>query len=209
MFPWQKKQREFREEVEALKGSVAIPVAELDVDNISPVLVPESFYFDGKWPGPFEMLMAPGLGLTWAVQFEGVQRYVSRADQEYWDSQGFDWRAKALENNNRVTAAGPYTHEKRDADGRLIWVGAMHIDGLGTIRLLAAEVFQKIFPAGYEVGLPEMSCGIAVSSNASSYEREEVEGMVENCHQMGTRPLITGLHKPEAIFTTKAGKKIV
>jgi hypothetical protein len=77
----------------------------------------------------------------------------------------------------------------------------MHPDGYGPSRFLLPDPIRRIFPEGYLVALPEMSCGIALSANALPEERAKIEDLVDQCHVEGTRPLIPGLHEPSSLET--------
>lgn len=105
----------------------------------------------------------------------------------------------ALGNLRDSDAGRTWTHEKRDKDGRLIWVAMMHDDGLGSSRLLCFEEVSAAFPHGYLVALPDRSCGLAVSAGANTAERREFDDMVERSFAGATTPMSDQIMAPEAL----------
>jgi hypothetical protein len=75
----------------------------------------------------------------------------------------------------------------------------LHTDGLGPSRLLLTDALQQVFPEGYRVAVPEMSCGIAISRNLESPEEGTVEDIVTKCFGDGNRPLARGIFEPEEL----------
>jgi hypothetical protein len=180
-------------ELKALRASLNQPPAELPLESLFPIFVPASFFSLGNWPGPYEITGLPELGLTWSVlQPKQTMRYVDRDVQAYWEAQGLPWRERAVAN---LAGGDSWTHEFRRDGGQLYAVAMMHPDGAGPSRLLLREQLETVFPEGYLVALPEMSCGLALSAEASSAERDKIAGIVERCFS-GARPLVRGMHEP-------------
>jgi len=193
-WPWSKPPSDARQ-VEALRARLDKDAADLPLDELFPVLVPASFFSLGNWPGPFALLALPGLAITWAVfQAEQTMRYVDHRMGAYWDSQSIDWRARALENVRRTSLEHPWTHEFRRDDGRLFAVAMMHPDGIGPARLLLHGNLEAAFPEGYLVGVPERSCGLALSVRATDAEKAKLQDLAANCHRNGTAPVLDGFY---------------
>jgi hypothetical protein len=184
-------------ELEALRESVQRAAPELPIADLIPIFVPSNFFALGNWPGPYEVLQVPGLGLTWAVLQPGqTMRYVDREVQAHWETQHIAWRDRALQNLRHRSGEQPWTHEFRQDGGALFAVGMMHPDGTGPSRLLLREALKQAFPAGYSVALPEMSCAVALSAHSSDAERAKIDAIVDQCFAGGARPLVRGMHDP-------------
>jgi hypothetical protein len=125
--------------------------------------------------------------------------YVNQTMQEYWEHQGIDWQQISLANLHRASADFPYTHEFRRDNGELYAVALMHSDGYGPSRLLLGGYFAELFPQGYKVALPEMSMGVVWALELQSQEQQELESLIQSCHENGTRPLLPGIHHPDAL----------
>jgi hypothetical protein len=183
-------------QLEALRAGLRKAPPELEISDLFPVFVPASFFETGDWPGPYEILGIVGLGLTWAVlQPDQTMRYVDHEVQRHWEAKGVRWRDRAVENVLRQSAQQVWTHEFRREDGSLFAVAMMHSDGLGPSRLLLRKPLGRLFPDGYLVALPEMSCGLVLSTRVTPTERDKVERIVEGCFNDGTRPLVRGIHE--------------
>lgn len=181
-------------QVRNVRQSLDIPPQQIDLDALFPLFVPASFLASGLWPGPVERLRAPGICLTWAVEQPGqTLRYVDRGIVTYWEELGVDWRARAITNVARASKRPLWTHELRRESGELYAAFFMHDDGYGPSRLLLTGELQAVFPAGYQVALPEMSCGLALSKDAGDDGRQRVDQIVADCFESGTRPLVAGL----------------
>jgi hypothetical protein len=179
-------------EIDALRQALDLDPAELDLDQLRPVLVPASFFEADNWPGPHLKLGTSGIGLTWVVlQPSQTMLYVSNRAQAYWEASGLDWRQRALAN-----VLGPdelaWTHEFKRGSGSIYAVAMMHEDGIGPSRLLVPSPFRSLFPEGYSVALPEMSCGFAFSARLQTDEQQQIDSLITRCHVNGTRPLASG-----------------
>jgi hypothetical protein len=198
---------EEQDQPEVLLSNLDKPPSELDIEDLLPVFVPISFFEYGNWPGPYEALQVPGLGLTWAVlQPEQTMRYVSHRVEAHWVGKRIPWRDIAVHNIQRHSIEGVWTHEFRGEDGALFAVAMMHPDGLGPSRLLLRESLERLFPEGYVVALPEMSCGLVLSTRAADAERSKILGIVTDCFENGTRPLVPGLHEASKIELRPEGR---
>jgi len=178
----------------------------LPLTDLFPLFVPASFFELGNWPGPYEILKVSGLGLTWAVELPNqMMLYVDKPTTAHWDQLGINWRQLAIDNLTRRSEAELFTGQfpRSDDPDRPYAVVFMHPDGYGPSRLLLRAKLQAIFPQGYLVGLPEMSCAIAVASDATEAERANMADLVDKCHSSGTRPLVPGLHDPSLLAVSE------
>lgn len=181
-------------QVRNIRQNLDMPPRQINLDALFPLFVPASFLATGLWPGPVERLRAPGIGLTWVVEQPGqTMRYVDRGIVAYWEQQEIDWRTRAVANVLCASKSPIWTHELRREGGELYAAFFMHDDGYGPSRLLLTAELQAAFPAGYHVGLPEMSCGLALSKDAGAAERQRVDQIVAGSFEKGTRPLVAGI----------------
>jgi hypothetical protein len=186
-----KSERQYDQLVESLE----ISPSTLPADQLLPIFVPASFFELDNWPGPYHLCKASGLGQTWVIlQSEETMLYLSRTVQEYWESKGVEWAQLAKENLVRMSEENQYTHEFRRDNGQLYAVALMQDDGLGPSRLLLGDYFNWLFPQGYNVALPEMSCGFVIAKDITKEEGEKFAKIVDDCYHNGTRPLIPGFH---------------
>jgi hypothetical protein len=177
----------------ALRFALARAPEDVDVDDVRPVLVPQSFLTLGNWPGPSATLRAPGLAMTWAVLTPAqTMLYVSHALASFWEQRAIDWRARAMQNLRREA---PWTHTFSGGDGRLYGVAMMHADGLGPSRLLLRDQLARAFPEGYRVAAPERSCGVAFRSMLLPEEEARMRRLVTRCFTQGTNPLLADIWK--------------
>ena len=171
--------------------------------GLMPLFAPSLFFESGKWPGPHEIMELPGLGLTWSIEQPGqAMLYLDGSTAQGWAASGLDWREESMKNLIRRSASQLATAEfwRGGMAKELCYALAfMHEDGYGPSRLLLEDSLRRVFPAGYAIALPEMSCGLAVSLQASAAEREKIEVLVETCFREATRPLVAGIHDPSLL----------
>jgi hypothetical protein len=189
------------EQLRRLRKGLNLPPSAMDIRKLFPLFAPTSFFATGQWPGPFEMLAASGLGLTWALNIDGgSMRYLDQSMCAHWESQKVDWRAFAFA-NLRAATTHLFTHELGRKTGGGIFAGAMmHPDGWGPSRLLLRERLAETFPEGYRVAIPEMSCGLAISKRLDQNEEGAVKDIIAKCFQQGTRPLAPAIFEAEQIL---------
>jgi hypothetical protein len=187
-------------QLDVLRAVLKKAPSQLDVADLFPIFVPMSFFASGNWPGPYETLQIPGLGLTWAVLQSGqAMRYVDHRVETHWDGEGIPWREKAIENVRRRSVDSVWTHEFRREDRSIFAVAMMHSDGFGPSRLVLREALEPLFPEGYLVALPEMSCGLVLSARATDEESAKIVGLATSCFQAGTRPLVSGMYEASGL----------
>ena len=179
---------------------------QLDIDSLVPLFVPSSFFAAGNWPGPYERLRAREIGLAWSVLLpDQSMRYVDHAVAQYWAGRGTDWKERALRNLAKFSGESPATHAFRRVTGEIYAVAMMHSDGIGPSRLLLRDQLASLFPLGYRVALPEMSCAFALSGDLDDDEKSRLRRLVEDCYQNGTRPLAVGMYTPEDLLPVVSG----
>ena len=178
---------------------------EVDLKMIVPIFTPAAFFAKGNWLGPYDRLRAPDIGLTWTLLLpDQTMRYVDIAMAGHWDGLGIDWKAMALQNLAEHTGGRPFTHGVCRPGGELYSVAFMHPDGMGPSRLLFRAAISAIFPGGYRIALPEMSCALAFSADVDEKERATVEGVISGCYQKGTRPLSPAIYEPDDLLPEPA-----
>jgi hypothetical protein len=127
-------------------------------------------------------------------------RYVDRGVAHYWDDRGTDWKAVALRNLAEHTNQNPGTHEYQRVDGTRYAIAMMHEDGIGPSRLLLRDHLSQIFPKGYRVALPEMSCGLAFARDLERSEEAKLQDTIDRCYGKGSRPLAHKIYDPEDLL---------
>ncbi len=115
--------------------------------------------------------------------------YVSHQLATHWETKNIDWKTKAFDNLLRISIDLPWTHELRSESGRLFLVAMLHPDGFGPSRLLLSSLLDGVFPTGYQVAIPERSCGLAFVNDLSPAEAEQVEKLVTECFEKGSNPV--------------------
>jgi hypothetical protein len=171
-----------------------------DLRKLLPLLIPKAFAATGPWVGPVVELDTDGLDLTWAVHTPPHHiNYLNRDMVAAWDEQGADWRAAATANLGRLAARRPWSGTLRDDAGRLILVVFLHEDGLGPSRLMVPGLLDDVFPDGYTVAIPELTCAVAVG-RVSGDEDPRAEEMIQACFANGTRPVSPRRYAPEVFW---------
>jgi hypothetical protein len=178
-----------------------VPVDQIDLTHVVPIYVPSGFFAKGNWVGPYCRLRRPEIGLTWTVLMPGQTiRYVDHRMKELWDSQQVDWKTLAKRNLSNLTTDKPGVKEMRGSKGELCSIAFMFEDGLGPSRLIFRERLDDLFPDGYRVAMPEMSCGLAFAKNLQGPDLATVQGLIDHCHRRGTRPLVPGSYDPDDLL---------
>ena len=171
-----------------------------DLKNLHPILVPKEFDETGVWVGPIEALDVDGLDLTWGVLSPpNIVNYLDREMIASWEGQDVDWRTAATLNLRHLAGDRPWSHELQDDEGRMILVCFMHEDGFGPSRLLVPNLLSTIFPDGYEVAIPELTCAVAIGK-VRDIEDPRAEAMIQGCFNNGTRPVSPRRYAPETFW---------
>jgi hypothetical protein len=181
----------------SLREGLKIPPEQVEIAKLFPLFVPSSFFQLGNWPGPYTRLRVSRISLTWSIHLpDQTMRYVDRDTARYWDKKGIDWKQLALRNLAEHTDKNPATHEFRRTDGKLYGIAMMHPDGIGPSRLLLQDRISAIFPEGYRIALPEMSCAFGFSSEVNDLELDQIQKLIDDCFNKGTRALAQGIYTP-------------
>jgi hypothetical protein len=175
--------------VSAVGGS-AHTIEDFPLSHLLPVFVPATCIGTARCPGPYVVLKAQGIVLTWAVLLAGdTIGPISRAIQEEWDAQGVDWKARALENLRELSppplAAGALLRD----DGDTWLISLKHPDGLAASRLLLHHELERLFPAGYRVALPESNRAFAFARDLDREDVATVQNLVRRSYSTSIRPL--------------------
>ena len=187
--------------LDALRKGLALAPDQIKTNLVTPVFVPSSFFSLGNWVGPYLELRAKEIGLTWSVMLPNqTMRYVDRDLAQYWEQSGLDWKRIALRNLSEHSNQNPGTHEFRRANGERYAVAMMHEDGIGPSRLLLRDQLSHVFPNGYRVALPEMSCALAFMRDLEPSEFAQIRELIDRCFEKGTRPLAPGIYDPDDLL---------
>jgi hypothetical protein len=175
--------------------------ADIDTSCLMPVFAPAHFFSSGKWCGPHVRLHLQAMALTWAVlQPDAVMSYITFEAQAYWDGKDLDWKRLAMRNLANATNDKDGARTLCRASGKPYAIAFMYEDGLGSSRLLLRQGLENMFPGGYNVALPERSCGFAFSADVSPDEARTVQGIVDRCYRHGTYPLLPGSYQAEDLL---------
>jgi len=172
----------------------------MPLESLRPLIVPSAYFASGEFLAPHIRLAAPDLALTCVLlDNDQTMLYVQPPLAESWEEAGIDWREAALAEMRRADEGLLWTHEKRDETNRLIWIGFMNADGLGSSRLLLKDELERQFPEGYYVALPDRSCGIAISRNTAWDGLGELRTMVADMYRDATIPMCPDIRDPEVL----------
>lgn len=176
---------------------------EIDSGTVVPLLVPNSFAETGSWPGPIYRLAAPGFCQTWATLGpKDVIRYVDRSVQNFWENGGIPWRERAASNLRAIAETQPYSHQLTRDDGSVFMVGMLFGQGLGPSRLLVPGLLNGVFPDGYKVAIPEMTCAFAFIDAPTDEERHRIHKLIQGCFDDGSEPVSTEHMSPQLLWET-------
>src|SRR5467141_3931531 len=105
----------------------------MSTELLRPLIVPSTYFASGEFPAPHVPLTDPDLALTCVLLSEPrTVLYVTPDVADGWGRSGIEWQAAALAAMRRSDEGLLWTQERRDEDGRLLWVGFMNGDGLGS-----------------------------------------------------------------------------
>lgn len=164
------------------------------LSQLFPLIVPTKL-FQGGVPVAQYVLPLPEFTLAWGVLSEPkafMYLTVDRAD--LLDREGGDWQRRAMRNMAR---SGPVnTHERKNAAGELLWCGLMHGDAFGSSRVLLAPAWERLFPKGYWIAVPDRSCGMILSKSATQEEADEMRSMIAKMYENATTPMSPDVYEP-------------
>ena len=184
-----------------MRRGLDLPPREIDISRLLPTFVPSSYFATGNWLGPGVKLRTEDIALTWTVLLPGQElRYVSFEMVDYWESQDVDWKDLSMRNLAGVTAHRDGIHAMKRSDGSLSALVFLFEDGLGSSRLLFRATLAEQFPNGYQVALPEMSCGVAFAKGLQGPDLDKLHKLMALCCRNGTRPLVPGVFEPDDLL---------
>jgi hypothetical protein len=188
-------------QVKELRDGPPLRPEDLDINRVVPVFIPSSFIEGGAWPGPYATLRARGVAMAWAVLLPGdTIRYVLDDMQRPWETQGIDWKARALQNLRELSPEPPGTGALFRDNGETWLISLMHEDGLGPSRLLLTDQLERVFPKGYRVALPERNRGFAFASDLDLEDADTIDNLIQKCYWKGERPLAPAIFDPDALL---------
>jgi hypothetical protein len=184
------------DELEAVRRALDAGMRASDIENVVPIIVPREYLEDGEWSGPYGFLRSQQLGITWTVLHpDQAMVYVNHERARAWERDAVDWRGRARDNLQRFSER-LWTHEKRDASGRLFLASMMHEDGLGSSRLLLRERLLAQVGGGYKIGLPDRSCAVIVPLAAGQENLQRAGALVREMFEGATTPMLGELLDP-------------
>jgi hypothetical protein len=120
--------------------------------------------------------------------------------QSVWERSDIPWRERATNNLRELAEVEPYSHAVAREDGSLYMVVMLYDRGLGPSRLLVPGLLTKIFPEGYEVAVPEMTCAVAFTAKPTSLETQKIGDFISSCFERGTEPVSMKRYRPELFW---------
>jgi hypothetical protein len=169
----------------------------ISIDHLYPLIVPQSYYSNETWDLPHHDLTATQFILTW-VSFRGdeAMTYLTRAEYKHLNETQSDWQRRSFENLRQLTKEDEYlcTHSQQsELSKNLSFIVFMHQDGIGSSRILLSKELEKLFPEGYFVAMPDRSCGVAISKDATQSELSEIKLLLKNIYTEATTPMSSEL----------------
>src|ERR1700754_2904627 len=129
---------------------------------IFPIIVPRSYFVYDNWPGNHLLLNHPELAVTWVeLTSDGAMLYVTKDRHKELEEVHGNLHRHAMSVLRQHSEGQLATHAK-EVNGRTIFLGMMHADGLGSSRLLLLPELQARFPGGFRIAIPDRSCGMVM-----------------------------------------------
>jgi len=173
-----------------------------DIGKVAPVFIPSSSVETGGWIGPYSILRARSIVLTWAVVQSGDSiRYVDHEMQREWEAGGIDWQACALRNLRALSPQPLGAAALFREDGETWLISLLHPDGLGPSRLLLADELARLFPNGYRVALPERNRAFAFACDLDAEDADTVDNLIRKNYARSERPLSPEIFEPEDLLS--------
>lgn len=172
-----------------------------DLEHVLPILVPGEFLALPGWPGPIESISTPEFALTWGVvTHPETTSYVDCEKAANWDRAGIDWRKRATENLRRIAEAHPFSHRWERPDGTIFMVAMLFPGNLSMARLLVPNLLDDVFPAGYRVAVPELTCVMACATDLSEEECATAQKLAQECYEGGSDPVSDKFFDPKVFW---------
>lgn len=167
-------------------------------DDLMPVVIPTSIVTHKMWPGPSKRWNEE-LSVTWAhFQEPHSTLYLTNDEFSRFKSKRIPFASVAIDNLTMRSSGKVWTHIKEE-DDEVHFVGLLHEDGLGPSRLLLREALHEVFPEGFRFCVPERTCAVVFSKEATSLAMESVMTVVRSCFQKGTEPVSENIFEENEI----------
>lgn len=178
-----------RTAAEALEAGLLTEPEDRDFSRVVPIILPLEM-LNSAWPGPITRINQLPFSIAWAACGEmNTFFYITDKEAQFWEGNGLDWKALALDNLARLSAKRPASGEKLDENGMPFLKVMLHDDAFGPSRLLLPNLFSAALGADYEVAIPEQTCAIAFRKNMSPSQAADVQKMISECYEHGTEPM--------------------
>ena len=155
----------------------------MNLDILYPLIVPRRYIENGNWDLPHQSFPNNEYILTWVFfTSESSMSYIKREELDSLNNNYTEWQQVAFENlSNTLWKSGHfYTNYRASDDGQnLSFIIFSNEDGIGSSRILFSYEFQKAFPEGYNVAMPDRSFGIVISKNISKSDHKILLDIIE------------------------------
>ena len=159
-------------------------------DDLLPVVIPTEIVAHPLWPGVHKR-WNDTLSVTWAhLREPNTTTYLTKSEAEELTATGIPYAQLAWDNLRRRSSGRVWTHAKEEA-GEIHFVALLHGDGLGPSRLLLRDDLRQAFPGGFRFCVPERTCAIVFSEQASPAALETVQTIVKGCFEGGRESVST------------------
>jgi hypothetical protein len=167
---------------------------------LRPLIVPSSYWDEAPFPAPRIKLASDDLALTCVLlENDSTIQYVTPAQAAEWAAGGVAWAEAAIAQLRLADDGLVWTHERRRDNGDLMWLGFMNPDGLGSSRLLLRSELERRFPAGYDIAIPDRSCGLAVTTLLDPEELADILDLVGRMFDGAVTPMISDMRSPDCL----------
>lgn len=167
-------------------------------DNLLPVVIPTEIVTHSLWPGTFRR-WSDILAVTWAHFREpNTTTYLTKSEAQELEASRIPFAQHAMTNLWQRSRERIWTHIKEEA-GETHFVALLHEDGLGPSRLLLRDGLRQAFPEGFRFCVPERTCAIVFSRQASPAALDSVRTVVRSCFQDGREPVSEKIFDEEDI----------
>ena len=157
-------------------------------DHLLPVVIPTGIVTHSLWPGTFKR-WSETLSVTWAHFREpNITTYLTKSEAQELEADQIPFAQLALANLWQRSREQVWTHIKEEV-GEVHFVALMHEDGLGPSRLLLRDGLHQAFPERFLFCVPERTCAIVFSKQASPAALASVRTVVSGCFQNGREPV--------------------
>lgn len=118
--------------------------------------------------------------------------YILRAEYQQLEAYQKNWQSIAVENLRKTAHFNQYSG--KDDQGKLLWLAFMNEeDAVSSSKVLLEPELSRLFPEGYQIGVPNRVVGFAVSKGCPTLEKKKVKEMVESMYGMHGLPMSKAL----------------